>query len=369
MLSSIQISRYFIFFLFVISCVEPYDFVVEDTTPSLVVQSFVSDKSFNETLSYPSDGRYFSVKLSWTSIVDNLPSSPVTQALVQLLSNNDEVWTYETDDQQPGIYYLRNETFKAQPGTLYRLTIQVGEDRYESAWESLPEVEPAPIGNVEFAESTKQTYVMRSGLPNLETVKIVTAKLEVPVNISQEQIFYHWRFDPMWIYRAPLSSVVDPGHVCWVTDTNFIPYYALQTDRSGGYEKELFSMETVRNIKIYEDLSVLITQHAISADYYLFLKEMMDQNEGGIIDVPPFNLKTNIHGVGHSKRVSGYFGVVKEQARRWYFNRNDLSYFVKNTLKSDCTLPFLDPGPECFDCREYPFGTPVPNKPSWWRKE
>lgn len=368
MLSSIRISRFFISFIFALSCVEPYDFVVEDKTPSLVVQSFISDKSFNETLAYPSDGRYFTVKLSWTSTVDNIPSSPVTNALVQLVSDANETWTYDSDNSQPGIYFLKDETFEALPDMKYQITIRVGEDRYESSWESLPEIDPASVGEVSFTESSKQTYVMRSGEPNLETVKIVTAKLAIPPNISGEQIFYHWRFEPMWIYRAPLSSVVEAGHVCWVTDANFIPYYALQTDRSGGYEKDLFTMETVRNYKIYEDLSVLIVQHAVSAEHYLFLKEMMDQNKGGLVDIPPFNLNTNIHGVDHDKRVSGYFGVVKEQAKRWYFNRNDLSYFVKNTLKADCTLPFLDPGPECFDCRQYPFGNPVPLKPAWWRK-
>ena len=41
---------------------EPYEFVIANNEPSLVIEAFVSDKSFKETVDYPSDGRYFAVK-------------------------------------------------------------------------------------------------------------------------------------------------------------------------------------------------------------------------------------------------------------------------------------------------------------------
>ncbi|HTE31643.1 MAG TPA: hypothetical protein VK666_14775, partial [Chryseolinea sp.] len=50
--------KYLIFFLCVVSCIEPYDFVVHDDGHTLVVEAYITDKSFNETLTYPSDGRY-----------------------------------------------------------------------------------------------------------------------------------------------------------------------------------------------------------------------------------------------------------------------------------------------------------------------
>ena len=34
----------------------------QDNDPALVVEAVISDKSFNETLLYPSDGRHFTVK-------------------------------------------------------------------------------------------------------------------------------------------------------------------------------------------------------------------------------------------------------------------------------------------------------------------
>ena len=107
----------------------------------------------------------------------------------------------------------------------------------------------------------------------------------------------------------------------------------------------------------------------MSEDFYTFWKELQEQNEGGaIFDKPPFNLHTNFHSITGDKKVSGYFGVVQEQARRWYFDIRDLSYYVENTLRKDCSIPFLPPAPECFDCREYSFGIATNVKPEWWEK-
>ena len=56
------------------SCVlmcKRYEFLIENEQPSLVVEGYISDKSYNETLQYPGDGRCFSVKISYTSDVIN----------------------------------------------------------------------------------------------------------------------------------------------------------------------------------------------------------------------------------------------------------------------------------------------------------
>src|SRR5690606_14712477 len=180
----------------------------------------------------------------------------------------------------------------------------------------------------------------------------------VAENDTGKPIHYRWSYTPLWIYKAPLSSVIDPGHICWATDPYYLNTFALQTDRSGGYPKELFFMRTVRNERIFEKFSILLTQHAMTDRYYNFWKEMKDQNEGSSLnDAPPYNLETNYTATAGNLRVSGYFGVVREQATRWYFNKGELSYYVANTLKPDCLVVY-GPGPpaaECTDCREYSF--------------
>jgi hypothetical protein len=367
-----RFSIYFIFFLFAIGCIEPYEFVVKNTQPSLVVEGFISDKSFNETLQYPSDGRYFTIKLSTTGDVTNVRPKPVSGAFVKIVNDAGEEVEYTESVDVRGTYSLNLDIFRAVQGVKYKLHIVVEEDIYESDWEQLPTSEPPPIGEIGFKESTSQTYVMVAREPFLTTIKVITANIALNTKSTDEPIYYRWQFTPLWIYKAPLSpSVVSPGHICWATHANYLRSYALQVDRTGGYKKDLFTIPTVRNERIFEDFSVLIVQHALSERNYFFYKEMSDQNESSVLmDIPPFNLQSNLHAVNNDKKVSGFFGVVKEQATRWYFNKSQLSYTVVNTLKADCLVDYGPggPAPECLDCREYSFGQSTEVKPIWWRK-
>ena len=70
---------------------------------------------------------------------------------------------------------------------------------------------------------------------------------------------------------------------------------------------------------------------------FSFWKEMYDQNEGNVLlDQPPFNIRTNIQSLSGEKKAVGFFGVVKEQATRWHFNKDQLSYNVENAFKEAC---------------------------------
>ena len=144
---------YFFLFFIVAACVEPYHFVIPDATPSLVVEAYLSDKSYKETLTYPSDGRFFTVKLSYTSDVINTPSQEVSLAVVELHSDRNEVWKYTELTDTPGLYGLLDSLFEAEAGVRYKLHIQLpDEEIYESEWEGLPTTEPPPMGTVGFEE-------------------------------------------------------------------------------------------------------------------------------------------------------------------------------------------------------------------------
>ncbi len=361
---------YFLFFLMAAACVEPYNFVIKDSEPSLVVEAFLSDKSFNETVNYPSDGRYFSVKLSYTSDVINVRSKPISYASVELQTDHGETLQYTESPNVAGQYELLYDDFKAEPGVRYRLRIQLpNEEVYESAWEGLPAAGIPPMGEVSFEEFMMQKYAIQANEEVIVSVKAIRAKIQVPENTTGSPLFYRWSFMPTWIYIAPLSqSVVLPGHTCWISTPFYLKNYAIQKDFVGGYNKELFAMATVRNDRIFHKFSALIVQQAMTEPYFNFWSEMREQNqEASIVDKPPFNLATNYYSVGEEKRVVGYFGVVNEQATRWYFTKSELSYFVENTLKEDCEKNYGGPpAPECFDCRAYSRGDATNVKPTWW---
>ena len=95
--------KLFLVFLIAGACVERYEFVIRDNAAALVVEGYISDRSFNETRSYPSDGRYFSVKLSLTGDVINVRPIPVSEAVVKLESTSG-IWAHT--QKAAGMYEL-----------------------------------------------------------------------------------------------------------------------------------------------------------------------------------------------------------------------------------------------------------------------
>lgn len=372
-----------VFFLVVFSCIEPYTFVIPDNSPALVVEGYISDKSFNETLDYPSDGRYFSIRLTNTSDVTNVRPTPVTGAAVMLISDANEQWIYQPS-AEAGVYELYDSSFRAMPGIKYKIHISTEDEVHESSWGEIPDIQVAPIGTVGFRETESQKYVVEANEPVLRTVKEVETYMSVGENPSGKSIFYRWKFSPVWVFVAPLSpSVTRPGHTCWVTSKDYLNTSTLQIDNSGGYQKPLFRIPTLQNERILDDFSVLVQQFVMDEDNYSFWKEMYDQNEGNVLmDKPPFNLQSNIRSLSGEKRAVGFFGVVQEQATRWYFNVSELSYMVENTFKKGCETIYgppvrgdcpEEPNPafpacECKYCLRYSRGDAVNVKPSWWRR-
>ncbi|AHM62441.1 hypothetical protein D770_20960 [Flammeovirgaceae bacterium 311] len=353
-------------------CIEPYTFVIENNYPTLVVEGFISDVSYNETVGYPSDGRYFTVILRYTSDVSATIDKLAENASVTLISDSGERWIYSQSPRKPGHYFLDNKDFKARAGTEYKLQISLADGKsYESGWEKLPENATDAIGAIDFEETSKQVYEVQAGEEVVTTRKGINLRIDLPRREPGNTVYYRWKFEPTWIYVAPLARSSQPDFRCWATSGNFLSGYALQADHTGGYKKDLFFMEVDGNERIFERLSVLVNQYAMTEDHYYFWKEMQDQAEGGFIqDKPPYNLQTNIKAVDSDERVSGYFGVVNEEAKRWYFSTKDLSYYVYDYLKEECLKPYGppvrgEPNP-CLSCLAYPHGSATNIKPSWW---
>jgi hypothetical protein len=356
--------QFFFFILLTVSCIEPYEFRIHDNDPTIVIEAAISNKSFTETLTYPSDGRYFTVKVSRTSDVINTRPEMVQGADVKLISDQGEEWNYTHSFEMPGVYRLLDANFKALAGVQYKLQVALSnEEIYESNWESLPTSAP-PIGMIGF----KETSVRRFGLDNsLTTVKVVNPYISIPINNTGAPIYYRWSYTPLWIYIAPLASTGEE-RTCWATNQYYINNYTMHLDNSGGYNKDLIFIDVDYNERVLEELSLLVVQQNLSEEHYYFWKEMQDLNQGAaIFDSPPFNLKTNFHSQ-NGKRVSGYFGVSGEQAQRWYFNTSDLSYRVLNTRLEDCSFNFGPGWPyrECVDCKAYQGGNATPDRPTWW---
>lgn len=358
---------FWLLFLLVSGCIEPYNFKVETETRSLVVEAFITDKSFVDTRGYPSDGRYFKARVTYSGDVTNERPTPVQGVVVFVEDDQGASWQYI--ETEPGTYVLADDVFHALPERKYRLTVQTGAEVYQSSWEQLPAARTPVMGDIGFTETEKDVFEVEANETVIRTKKGIEPHVHVSPNTSGESLYYRWEYEPMWIYAAPLAP--RSSGLCWVTGFPwYLNEYELQVDNVGGYDKPLFFIETVRNEKLFEQFSLLVKQYVMDDDYYFFWKEMKDRATGvGINEVPPFNLKSNYTSSNPDKKVFGYFGVAQEQARRWYFSTKDLSYKVENTLKADCLVDYGPggPAPECRYCESYGDGDPTTVRPTWWQ--
>lgn len=357
-------------FLFINGCVENFEFEIDNETPSLVVEGFISDKSYNVTKLYPSDGRRFTIKLKETGAVTNAHDNVVTKAQVSLIDYHGSKKVFTESLEEPGYYILLDDDFSATIGNKYMLRITLNEgDIYESEWEQLPELNVPSMGEICFDEVEQKVYRWRIDEYILDIENGINIGIDLPPNNSNEPIYYRWKFDPTWVFIAPLASIKDYDYKCWVTNKLYLSSYALRKDEVGGYRNDLIYMSLYRNERTFEKLSVLVTQQVVSKNNFNFWKEMKElSHRGGLFDAPAYNLKSNIHHISDSeKKVSGYFGVIQEHAKRWYFDINDLSYYSYDYLREDCLVDYNGPPAiDCTSCLGYQKGKPTTIKPDWW---
>lgn len=355
-----------------LSCVEIYELPVEDEDQGLVIEAGISDKSYNETINYPSEGRYFSVTLRRTSPVSNGYDAYESDAEVYVQDLAGNSWMYTEAQDAPGRYYLYDDSFQAEYNEAYQMVIVLEtQDTIRSVWKQLPPAS-APIGQVDFVETEKQKYVYATNERVLRTLTGVEVTVDVPKNEANDKHFYKWTFQPMWIYIAPWA---ENGEMCWVTNNLYLNEIVLLEDQVGGYPQELFFLETIENHRVLHHFSVLITQEKIDQPTYRFWEDLQKQNAvGGLFDEPPYSLQTNYSSSNPDLHVMGYFSVAEESATRWEFDVSQLSYLIQNKLREECQAyigrpgAILGPPADCYSCLDYGRGEPTVEPPHWWNE-
>ena len=360
----------FLILLLGMGCVELYEFKIKNDHPSLVIEGEISNVSYNECHEFPAEGRYFTVKLSWTSNVTNVRDEKVRNAGVFLVDDRGNIWDYISSEINPGVYTLFDEDFHAEPDASYQLKVILSDgESYSSDWEQMPELEPGPMGDIEFEEVVIQKYIYQNRERVLANIRGIDIGVNLPDVPAPGPVLYRWTFSATWVFRATLASSTASYYRCWITNPYYLSNYTMLRDNIGGYWSKLFSLDVDGNDRIFDRISILINQYAMQEGYYNYWKEIQEQDDRtGLFDPPPYNLQSNLHAENPDLQVFGYFGVVNEQARRWNFSRTDLSYPVPNTWGEFCMNPNILPAskPQCYSCFNYGLGIPTNVKPFWW---
>jgi hypothetical protein len=360
-----KVTVFFLSLFIFISCIDQFNFKNSEVTPSLVVEGFISDISYNESLLLPNDGRYFSIKLKYTSIVKNIHDEIVYDAVVRLISDDGFYWNYTPEYVQGNFQYLlKDADFHVESGKKYKIQIILSNgDSYESDFQGIEEARP--IGDISFEETveTKPKFIL--GEMQLVTVKGINVYIDIPK--SDTPTNYRWDLLPSWIFVAPNASELSPYKTCWVTGQYYLRDFILANKTRGGYKEKLAFIETSSNERIAFELTLFVRQHVINDQTFQFWSEIKDQTTApGLFDSPPYNVSTNIKPIGHDTKVYGFFGVHQESSRRWYFTPNELSYTVSFQVTCDPRPPPFDSN-VCLNCMAVSNGDPINQKPNWWR--
>jgi hypothetical protein len=351
--------------LIITSCIEPYTFDNKDVKPVLVVEGFISDVSYNESLLLPNDGRFFGIKLKYTSIVTNKYDDVIEDATVRLISDDGFYWNYTPTFFEDSFQYLLiDNDFHAEEGKSYKIQIILSNgETYESEFQSLEEIKP--MGDISFEETEQTTTKYIAGEIELVTIKGINVFISIPE--SEIPASYRWDVLPSWVFIAPNARENSPDKICWVSNKYYLRDFVLAKDTKGGFKQKLAFIETSANERLGVEFTLFVRQQVLNEESFLFWNEVKDQSSAvGLFDPPPFNVRSNIKPVGNDNEAYGFFSVTRESAKRWYFTRAELSYNI------DYDIFCITPPPPyeanyCLNCRAISTGISINSKPSWWR--
>lgn len=293
---------YFLFFISMVSCVSSFSPNISNYEDLLVVDGELTN------LTGP-----YKVNLSRSYKFQEKIGDPVTGAQVKIIeSTGREVVLHEISD---GTYSTVDTTFRGVVGNSYKLQIRLGEEVYESAFETLNR--PIAIDKVywEYKEQDPQ----KGGIQML-------LDTHDPENSTH---YYAWKYDETWKFIVPIDVLAHPEwKVCYAqshsTDFNIATSARRNNDIIERQPLRFFNEATNR---LYIRYTTLVRQYALSESAYKFFKDLItvNQNQGSLFDPIPGSLIGNMSNLSHKEiPVLGYFLVAGASEKRIFIDRKDL---------------------------------------------
>lgn len=357
--------------LLLTACIDPISFETGSETRRLVVDGYVSNVSFTEQSQNPAPPVRFYIALRWTSDVDNVYDEVISNAEVTLMTSSGESYGYSWDTEKQR-YLIDDLDFHAEENVDYKIHVRTASgDVYESATDRLY---PAPsIEGIDIDHRSIFKSINVDGQPQIVQQRGIQVSVPLKEH-SGAPYHFRWKIVPSWIFETSMLGEDNPNKRCYAT--NLLEYQSIKVweDKAGGYNRDLFFLETDDNEQLVHGYTAYITQYSLSPEGFKFWDQLATQQQsgGGIFDPPPFELTTNIRNVNdETEKVSGYFFVAHESSYRWRLTRADLPYQL--TFQDPCEavpgIPFMPP-PGCTNCLDYRgLHTEITNQePEWWNE-
>lgn len=349
--------------LLTFGCREPFEgFDFQRNVAKLVIEAILTDTG---DLGY--------VRISHTEPVNG-------DAIRDFVSEDNASVTVEDDQGTEYVFYSQGEglyangTFSAEYGRSYRLTIQVGENSYQSDWQSLAVSTPTPL-QVSYSPDTVQV-LNDLGRPVIEYAVTLHDRL---IKGTADH-YYYWRFNYFYIYDAygqpdVLPLLPQAKRFCYVQEHDRPQLVVLEDRHIEGLNDTEYGVEITSvpfGRKMIYDYSVQVIRYNIPESHFRYFSRIEDQlkNTGGVFDTAPSTIIGNLTKTRGDLEVLGYFGVFNAVSQRLFFNQTELP-FRKLTLPTDAvSCPghhVVELSNTCFNCTAVAAPFNSTEKPAWWR--
>lgn len=353
-----------------VNCVSEYP-LGDDITPG---EFIIVDGIINHNLE--GDPRNYVVRLSETKIlgINTAYQIALSGATMSITVNDKEI--VPLVEQEKGSYFLnRTDVFKV--GNTYKLQFQIGDKKYESTVETLPDTVGIQKIYVEFAEKTTAENAYEVFVDVQDNPKV--------------RNFYKWSVKQweqqqycQFCYKLGRSESCSPdlyaSKGAEISKNNFCSdrcYDILTYNPNNSISDVFFDGRTlikkslVVTPYIFAAGTLLeVNQSSVTPQYFAFLDLLKSQslNTGGLADTPAALLIGNVKSISNSsQKVLGYFSVTNTVSQRLWLDRKDaVSKNLKPLASANPPLPQPVPfGWPPVVCKES--NTRTAKKPLGWK--
>jgi hypothetical protein len=386
-----QVNKFLIWFLPVvlcISCVDPYEPVIEESQEVMVINGYITDKP-----------GIHKVSISRSAPFNNPVYRPLQGCVVRIRDDQGNMVIYMESGEGPWYEGYLDSTF-LKVGSSYALVVNTPDgEEYQSSYDTL--LACPPVDTLYFEVEEQGSSIPGSSYWGVQFFLDVKGSPSASRNfrwLLEETYEYTSAYTSDWILLQPLGPV-DP----YISDTVSHCYMTLPVNQtfSGStrflaenrLNRQYLNFVSNRTPRLKIKYSLLVKQHSLTNEIFDYWDRMRTQSSetGGFYETQPSSTVGNISNSNDpGEKVLGCFYATQEQAKRltvrYQFDfpvqgyscqldtlyslvefGHEYPYYVFSL--SEMTMggpPYLTGDRYCFDCRELGGEN---TRPEYWTNE
>ncbi len=351
-MSSRVIIYCLIVFIATANCVDPYDFKPGETGAYLVVDGRITQSD-----------EINRVKLVMsTTYATNTNSRPVENAQIKVVNSNGEFELFI--EEGDGIYMHCGNTLQVKIGETYHLEIEIGDKKYQSIPQTLPE--PVNADSITFKVGYGSEINEYGNTISYENIDVF---INTPINVDGENSYLRWKTEESWSFtEIKCHPLANPKTCFMARDLSSEDIYIFSSnDISGTYlsNKLVAKKRILNNVEFIEKHYFIVNQYTLQKEAYAYWNKVIQiaNPSGDIFDLPPAPLSGNVFNVNdRNEIVLGFFEVAGNSTTRIPLYQPDIQPI--NITAKDYLCRWGDYVDVCCNCLLLELSTT--ERPDYW---